>query len=206
MVSDNGSNIIGAVNELKELLSQLDKDRIQRTTANKEIKWKYNPPGGPHFGGVHEIMVKEAKKAIYAVLGSSDITDEELITVVTGAEGLLNSRPLTFQTANVKDGVPLTPNPFLYGQIGGQFVLECVDTTRFNPQKRWCKVQELISRVWSRWLKEYLPTLDTHPKWTEVVKDLKEGDVVLVLDAKLPQGQWPLGRILETYPGQDGHS
>ena len=29
-------------------------------------------------------------------------------------------------------------------------------TMRFNPQKRWRKVQELISRVWSRWLKEYL--------------------------------------------------
>jgi len=41
-------------------------------------------------------MVKAAKKAIYAVLSSSDVTDEELITVVTGAESLLNSRPLTF--------------------------------------------------------------------------------------------------------------
>ena len=60
-------------------------------------------------------MVKAAKKAIYAVLSSSDVTDEELITVVTGAESLLNSRPLTYQSANVKDDVPLTPNHFLYG-------------------------------------------------------------------------------------------
>lgn len=102
--------------------------------------------------------------------------------------------------------MPLTPNHFLYGQMGGQFAPENVDTTGFNPRKRWRKVQDLISRVWSRWLKEYLPTLNARPKWTEVVKDLKEGDIVLVLDPRLPRGQWPLGRILETYPGQDGHS
>ena len=92
------------------------------------------------------MMVKAAKKAIYAVLSNSDVTDEELIIVVTGAEGLLNSRPLTYQSAGIKDDVPLTPNHFLYGQMGGQFAPESVDTMRFNPRNRWRKVQELISR------------------------------------------------------------
>ena len=58
----------------------MDKDKIQRLTTHKGIKWKFNPPGGSHFGGVHEIMFEAAKKAIYAVLRSSDVTDEELIT------------------------------------------------------------------------------------------------------------------------------
>jgi len=89
-------------------------------------------------------MVKAAKKAIYAVLSSTDVTDKELITVVTGAESLLNCRPLTYQSANIKDDKPLTPNHFLHGQMGGQFAPESVDTTRFNPRKRWCEVQELI--------------------------------------------------------------
>ena len=51
--------------------------------------------------------MEAAKKAIYAVLSSSDVTDEDLITIVTGAESFLISRPLTFQSANVKDDVPL---------------------------------------------------------------------------------------------------
>ena len=78
--------------------------------------------------------------------------------------------------------VPLTPNHFLHGQVGRQFAQENVDTAEFNPRKRWCKVQELLSRVWTRWMKEYLPMLNTRLKWTAVVKDLMEGDVVLVLD------------------------
>ena len=142
---------------------------------------------------------------MYAVLGSSDVTDEELITACTGVEGLLNSRPLTYQSADPRDDVPLTPNHFLHGQAGGNFAPENVDTTSFNPT-RWRKVQALISNVWSRWLKEYLPTLRKRPKWNKIVEDLKSGDVVLVLDKDLPRGKWPLGRMSEVYPGRDGHT
>ena len=48
--------------------------------------------------------------------------------------------------------------------------------------------------------------LNTRSKWTDVVKDLKKGDIVLVLEPNLPRGKWPLGCIVDTYPGKDGHS
>ena len=38
------------------------------------------------------------------------MSDEDLITVVTGAERLLDSRPRTYQSTNSKDDVPLTAN------------------------------------------------------------------------------------------------
>lgn len=47
----------------------------------------------PHFAGAHEVIVKAAKKAIYAVEGDRDVADEGLITVFAGMESLLNSRP-----------------------------------------------------------------------------------------------------------------
>ena len=59
------------------------------------------------------MLVKAAKKAIYAVVEDRDVTDEELITVSTRVEPLLNSRPLTYQSSNPRDDVPLTPNNFL---------------------------------------------------------------------------------------------
>ena len=48
-----------------------------------------------HFGGVFESMINSAKRAIAAVLSNEDVNDEELQTVFTGVESLLNSRPLT---------------------------------------------------------------------------------------------------------------
>ena len=56
------------------------------------------------------------------------------------------------------------------------------------------------------WLQQYLPLLNRRPNWTEVVKDFKINDIVLVLEPNLPRGQWPLGCITETYPGRNGHT
>ena len=206
MISDRGTNFVGAVGEFKKLASQLDRQHLQNKTAETGVKWRFNPPAAPHFGGAHEVMVKAAKKAIYAVVGDRDVTDEELITVFVGVESLLNSRPLTYQSSDPRDDVPLTPNHFLHGQMGGQFAPESVESTPFHPRQRWRKVQDIISRVWRRWLKECVPALNSRPKWTSEFRDLTVGDVVLVIQSDTPRGRWPLGRIVEVYPGRDGHT
>jgi len=205
MLSDNGTNFVGADNELKELVARLDKDKIVNSTANHGVKWHFNPPSAPHFSGVHEIMIRAAKRAIHNILGSADITDEELMSAIVGAEGLINSRPLTYQSSNATDIMPLTPNHFLHGQIGGEFAPDTVDTTDFSPRKRWRRVQELVRHFWKRWLCEWLPSLNPRKKWTRQRKDLQVGDLVLLLSPDTPRGKWPLGRIVQIYPGQDGH-
>ena len=136
VVSDNGTNFVGAVNKLLDLVNQLDSDRIQHKTTHmfNKVTWHFNPPAAAHFGGAHEAMIKSAKHKIYAVLANSDIRDEELITAFTAAEGLLNSRPLTYQSSDSKDITPLTPNHFLHGQVGGEVASESVDYTTFNLQ------------------------------------------------------------------------
>ena len=94
--SDNGTNFIGADRELQALLAQVESHKIEQSLANKGIKWHFNPPLAPNFGGSQESMVKSAKKAIKAILGQADINDKELMTTIIGAEGLINSRPLTY--------------------------------------------------------------------------------------------------------------
>ncbi|XP_022778378.1 uncharacterized protein LOC111319926 [Stylophora pistillata] len=119
MVSDCETNFVGAANELKELVSELDQDKTQQSGAHQGVKWNFNPSVAPHFGGIHDVMIISAKKAIYGVIGTSNVTDEELITAAVAAESLLNSRPLTYHLANPQDIVPLAPNHFLHGQQGG---------------------------------------------------------------------------------------
>ena len=92
------------------MVKELDQDKIVKSTANQGIKSKFNPSHVPHFGGAHEIMIKGAKRVVCAILGNADITDEELMTEFTGVEALLNSRPLTYQSANPEDDMPLTNN------------------------------------------------------------------------------------------------
>ena len=92
VISDNGTNFVGAELGLRKLVEALDADRItQETSKYHPIDWKFNPPCAPHFGGVFEVLIKSAKKAIKAILGDTDVTDKELHTAICGAERLLNS-------------------------------------------------------------------------------------------------------------------
>ena len=93
---------------------------------------------------------------MYAILSKADINDEELHSAIVGAEGILNSRPLTYQSVSIKDAIPLTPNHFLHGQMGGRFAPEiAIDSTNFSVRKRWRRVQELLRHFWNRWLNEW---------------------------------------------------
>ena len=148
-------------------------------------------------------MVKAAKKAIKNILGNADISDEELVTAFVGAEGLINSRPLTYQSSHPADDVPLIPNHFLYGQLGGMFAPNSVDETQFNLKKRWRRVQELLRHFYQRWLKEWIPSLNSRKKWNSEKDDFKVGDVVLVLSTDTQRGHWPLGRVTKTIIGSD---
>ena len=193
MYSDNGTNFKGADKELKSLIAQLDETKIKNSIANKGVKWYFNPPSAPHFGGVHESMNKSAKRAINAILGNADVNDEELMTAIIGDEGLINSWPLTYKTADPSDNIPLTPNHFLHGQVGGQFAPTSVDETGFNPRRRWRRVQELVRHFWHRWLREWLPELSARRQKFQPGRDIKVGDGVLMVSPDTARGNWPLG-------------
>lgn len=64
-------------------------------TANKGVIWHFTPPLAPYIDGTHETIIKPATTVSQAVLGNADINDQELTTVMIGAEGLLNSWTLT---------------------------------------------------------------------------------------------------------------
>ena len=120
IVCDNATNFFGRRKELNKL-EALDHKKIQDAMTSYAVKWHFNPPLIPHFSGVHEIMIKAAKKAIYVILDSADVTHEELLSAIVGVEGLVNSTPVTYQSSSPPDLTPLTPKHFLHGQMGGRF-------------------------------------------------------------------------------------
>ena len=54
-------------------------------------------------------------------------------------------------------------------------------------------------------MKEWLPLLNVRAKWTIKNRDLEVGDLVLAISPDRPRGDWPLGRIVEVFPGKDNH-
>jgi hypothetical protein len=204
MLSDNGTNFVGGHNEIRELVAQIDRDKVNSKTSNKGLQWHWNPPVSPHFGGVFERMIQSAKRAIQGILSNAEVSDEELQTVIVGVESLMNSRPLTHVSGDPNDMPVLTPNHFLIGQIGGDVAPESVDYTSFSPRKRWRRVQELIRQTWDRWMREYITSLGSRSKWFIKKENVKEGDMVLVIEPGTPRRQWRLGKIERVHPGADG--
>jgi len=81
------------------------------------------------------------------------------MTALYSAEALVNSRPLTYQSANPQDDIPLTPNHLLHGQIGGTFACDAAAEVVYHPLKRWRRVQEPTRHFWKWWLQEWIPSL-----------------------------------------------
>ena len=83
--------------------------KVNESLVKQGVKMDIQFPICISFGGMFETMIKAAKRTIIAILGNADVTDEELMTAFTRAESLINSRPLTYQSANPDDTTPLTP-------------------------------------------------------------------------------------------------
>ena len=113
VISDKGTNLVGAANELKSFMNEWDNEKIESDLAQKKVVWKFNPPGAPHFDGNWERLVQSCKKVMIAILDNRSFTDEVLSTTMCLVEQTLNARPLTAISDDPEDLTALTPNHFL---------------------------------------------------------------------------------------------
>ena len=58
MISDNGTNFVGADRVCKEYVAAWNKEKIEESLIQQGIRWKFNPPAAPHFGGVWERLFR----------------------------------------------------------------------------------------------------------------------------------------------------
>ena len=119
--TDNGTNFVGARNDLQDLykfLSSTDAQAaIHSFLLSNRVSWHNIPERGPHFGGLWEAAVKSAKHHIKRVVGQQRLSYEEFATITAQVEVCLNSRPLGGLTSNSPDGIsPITPGHFLIGR------------------------------------------------------------------------------------------
>jgi len=95
--SDCGTNLIGADKELRNLFSSssTESEKLSTLLANNGTQWIFNPPSAPHFGGKWEATVKSVKYHLKRIVGNQLLTYEEMTTLLTQIEAVLNSRPLS---------------------------------------------------------------------------------------------------------------
>lgn len=116
--SDCGTNFIGAEKILRKQCEQFVHDMkidVLPILATHNIRWHFNPPHSPNFGGLWEANVKSVKHHLKRITCGTRLTYEELSTLLTRIESCLNSRPLCPLSADLEDLTALTPGHFLIG-------------------------------------------------------------------------------------------
>ncbi|XP_063991157.1 uncharacterized protein LOC135169789 [Diachasmimorpha longicaudata] len=206
--SDNGTNFVGANNELRAIYEHLQsadlQNAVQSMLTNRQIHWHFIPPQSPHFGGLWEAAVKSFKHHFYRIVTDELLTFEQFNTLTIEIEAVLNSRPMMPMSSDPNDLMALTPGHFLIGES-----LTCPRDHDFTdtPSSRlssWQHIQKLKQHFWTRWHREYISELSFRSKWSQGQHQIKEGTVVLLKEDNLPALQWALGRVIKVRPGADG--
>lgn len=152
------------------------------------------------------------------MVGRACFSNDELTTALAEIEAVLNSRPLSYVSAEDREehitlshlviGHRILSLPdnldYMCDMDDEEFTLDSKQVTR-----RVKHLNNVINHFWKRWRMEYLSCLrETHAYQSRrsSVKDspISEGEVVIVKDDHLPRGKWRLGIVQEVMKGRDG--
>jgi transposase InsO family protein len=188
MHSDNGTNFVGADCELKRSLLDLDKQKLSTYLAIKGIRWHFIPPAAPHMGGSWERLAQSVKKTLARLLKEQSQKEFTLLTLCTEVENLINSRPITWISADSEDSPALTPNDFIRpSTFLGPSLEGLYEDRDLILRKQWRQAQRMADHFWQRWSREYLSNLNKRDKWTQDVRSVQVDDVVVVIDDQQPR-------------------
>ncbi|XP_055605061.1 uncharacterized protein LOC129753286 [Uranotaenia lowii] len=208
--SDNGTAFRGANNELHRIYQMLKTEHGGRKNildwcAESGVAWHFIPPRSPHFGGLWEAAVKSAKHHLLREIGHSNISYEDMTTLLAEVEMCLNSRPLIPMPTESDELEALTPGHFLVGESLRSPPEEDVATVPDNQLSHWKLTQKRFQRIWRRWYPEYLQQLQARAtKHRRPSTVIQPNQMVIIQDDLLPPAQWPLGIITAVHPGKDG--
>ncbi|KAK0138066.1 hypothetical protein N1851_025729 [Merluccius polli] len=90
------------------------------------------------------------------------------------------------------------------GQPDGALPQVVYPDTEILSRRRWRHSQVLADHFWSRFIREYLPGLQTRQKWQASPPELLEKAVVLMVDPQLPRALWPIGHVTRVHRSNDG--
>ncbi|XP_055623566.1 uncharacterized protein LOC129766991 [Toxorhynchites rutilus septentrionalis] len=110
MMCDNAKNFVGAN---PNIYKQQFQNSVVKEMAEDRIDFKFIPARSPNFGGLWEAAVKLFKGAFKRTIGTRVLQYDEMHTVLTQVEAILNSRPLTPLSNDPGDLEALTPSHFL---------------------------------------------------------------------------------------------
>lgn len=204
--SDNGTNFVGASNELPKMLHDASSTAGQLVAyelLKDNIQWHFNPAHAPHFGGIWEANVRVMKMHLNRVLQGKKLWFDEFCTILCQIEAVMNSRPLCPLTDDVDDDEAITPSHLLVGYAINTLPETSAAGDESKARTRYERMRMIYQDFWHQWSQDYLAQLQQRTKWNTAQPNAHIGQLVLLRDENLPPSRWVMGRILRVFPGKD---
>jgi hypothetical protein len=187
---------------------------LETNLSKRGIQWKFIPKRAPWYGGFWERLIGLTKNSLKKVLGRANGTLEELQTISSETEAILNDRPLTHVSSELEDAEPLTPSHLLYGRRittlphplyeDDEFRDPIFESEPSNIDVQAKLRTHLIQHFWKRWRQEYLTSLREFHKTTgNNSTEIRVGDVVQVHD-DTKRVNWRLAVVQSLIKRKDG--
>ena len=213
VISDPGTQLVGASNEMKQWRKGWDKETLIRFGAENSMEWNFIMASSQHQNGAAESLIKFTKgvmKSFIRVYGDSKLTLNELNTLLWETANVVNERPIGTRPNSQTDTEYLSPNSLLLGRnssriCSGPFSSkELFESKHSSLRTRFRMVQSICDQFWSNWHKLYFPTLLWRQKWHHQKRNLQIGDVCVVQDANALRGEWRLAKVVDVFPDKHG--
>jgi hypothetical protein len=159
------------------------------------------------------------RRALSKGIFPSTFTLNSVHTCLTEIECILNSRPITFDSANPSEERPLAPinflqpwrdfSPFPFPNPNTEADPTYTNLPPSDPSHLlalWGMLTKSSRSFWSKWRSDYLVSLrERHNKLTQPSqRSPMIGDLVLVADPVAPQSTWSPGLITSISPNSLG--
>ena len=206
--TDNGTNFIGANNDMHEARKSWNDITNDPALQATEISWSFGPAKCGSAGGVWERLIKSAKQHLKTVMKTKELDADSFETVIFGIMAIMNRRPLTPASSDVDDHTVLSPAHFLYPHLytnSSTALLPPSIPGAKTLKNSWKRSQEALDEFWRLWSASYLETLRKSSKWKTSTEGPEVGTLVLIADQLLPREHWRMGRVVDVINGDEQH-
>lgn len=206
--SDNALAFKRSKKDLSELWNVLRDEEVRNYFANSRIQWKFIAERAPWWGGFYERLIRSVKNSLKKVIGRRVLTEEELVTLLTEVEAIINSRPLTYAYSEAQEPQPLSPSHFTTGKrltsLPKPSDSDLQNGDAESLRRLWKLREDFLKEFWQRWSKEYLTELRSLYKTRRSNRHLKVGDLVILHESQQPRQLWKMGVVKTLFSGRDG--
>ena len=210
VISDNGSYFKASADYFDKMLND---PVISKFSNINQIKWKFISPRAAWQGGFYERMIKLVKSCLRKTLYKRKINLNQLRTLIVEIQNELNNRPITYVSSIKEEFEPLTPSHLIFGRRINRFP-SLFDHNLNDPlyadhdilNEKFSLISTLSNKFKKIWRVDYLLSLRERHYGADSATNLynlRIGDIVLV-ECDSPRGEWPLGKIEQLLPDQNG--